>query len=326
MTGMVNYSDNLNQAMADAIAEIKPDKVFVLTDTNVSAALGFESYQGAKLKIVPAGETTKTLATATELWQWMAEAGAGRRSLLFNLGGGMVTDLGGFVAATFKRGIRFVNIPTTILAAADAAIGGKTGVNFMGYKNEVGVFAPAECVIIIPALTDTLPETELKSGFAEIVKTAMISDSEIYNQLLAPDALHDKETMARAMRHAAEFKQKVVSEDPTEKGLRKILNFGHTAGHAYEEYSASTGHPISHGEAVAHGILYALRLSHERLGLDVKIVDEYEEKILKRYYNPLPFGPEADEEIRRLMAHDKKNSGNGQISFVLLASIGNPVW
>lgn len=319
---MVHYTDNISAKLDAVISRMLPDKVFLLTDTNVAQNVKIRLTGGTSTRVVKAGEQSKSLQTACELWKWLADSGATRHSLLINLGGGMVTDLGGFVAATFKRGISFLNVPTTLLAVADAAIGGKTGINLMGLKNEVGVFASAVEVIIAPRLLESLPDSELRSGFAEVVKTALLASEEIYDSLLLPDALYDKEIMARVMRFAARTKERIVEQDPHEKGLRKILNFGHTAGHAYEEYAAAIGRNISHGESVAHGMLTALELSRDKLGFPAWRVEEYREKILERYYSPLPFGAEADEEIHRLMTHDKKNLGDGNINFVLIPSVG----
>lgn len=322
----VLFADSLSCEIERVVADLAPDRVFLLTDTNVAKAVKVCLPPGVAVREVPAGESTKSVESACGLWRWLAESGATRRSLLLNLGGGVVSDLGGFVAATFKRGIRFVNLPTTLLAMADAAIGGKTGIDFMGLKNEVGAFACPERVVICADVLKTLPDAELRSGFAEVVKTAVISDAGVYDSLLRPGALYNTEIMARAIRFAARTKQEVVAQDPAERGLRRILNFGHTAGHAYEEYAAAIGSPVSHGEAVAHGMLTALRQSSDRLGFPAWRVDEYEKNILERYYRPLPFGYEAEPELRRLMTHDKKNVGDGKIRFVLLRDVGEPVW
>lgn len=321
----VVYASELEEALPRMIAGLEADRVFLLTDHNVREALrpDFEGV-AAVMSVVP-GESSKSLGTAAEVWSWLVSQGATRNSVLVNFGGGVVTDLGGFAAAAFKRGIRFINVPTTLLAAADAAIGGKTGVDFMGLKNEIGVFAPAEKVLICPQVLETLPERELRSGLAEIVKMSMITDFRMYEDLLEGDILTDRELLGRAMRHAALAKEEVVRLDPKEKGLRRILNFGHTAGHAYESYAASAGTPISHGEAVAHGMLRALELSRDHAGFPAERVDEYAEKILRRYYSPLPFGEEAEESLRDLVTHDKKNTGQGYVRYILLNSIGNPV-
>jgi len=321
----IMYTDNLEKTVGEVVDSLDADQVFLFTDKNVARLGLFDVPDGWRVKAVEPGEGSKCLEAASSLWQWLAESGATRRSLLVNLGGGMVTDLGGFVAATFKRGIRFLNLPTTLLGSADAAIGGKTGIDFMGYKNEVGAFASAEKVIICPALLETLPERELKSGFAEVVKMAIVTDEQLYRELLDGDAMHDSELLGHAMLNAARAKEEVVRIDPQERGLRRILNFGHTAGHAYESYAARIGCPITHGEAVAHGMLHALELSRDRVGFPAGEVEKYRSRILERYYMPLPFGSEADEEIARLMAHDKKNPAAGEVRYVLLRRPGSPI-
>ena len=312
-----------HSSLRDALHELNPDKVLLLTDFNVARTV-LDSVNPClpavadEVAVISPGESGKNTANLAMVWERLAGAGCTRHSLMVNLGGGVVSDLGGFAAATFKRGIRFINIPTTLLAMADAAIGGKTGIDFLGYKNEVGAFAPAERVIVDKSVLSTLPDSELRSGFAEVVKMTLITSSPVYEELLEEGALYDPEIMQRAIKLAADEKLRIVTEDPFEKGVRRMLNFGHTAGHAYESYAAATGCPITHGEAVAHGMLAALRLSCERNGYPAEKVDEYEQKILKRYYSPLPFGEEAAPEIERLMAHDKKNPAQGEVNWVLL--------
>ncbi len=324
----VIYTCSLADTLSGLISASRADRVFMLTDSNVASAFGevISRIPGISgIREVAPGEQTKSIESAAGIWEWLGASGTTRNSLLINFGGGVVTDLGGFAAATFKRGIRFINVPTTLLAVADAAIGGKTGVDFMGLKNEVGVFAPSERVVVSPEVLGTLPESELRSGFAEIVKMALLCDRDVYETLLRDDALHDREILSRAMRFAAAAKEEIVRLDPTEKGLRRILNLGHTAGHAYESYAAAQGNPISHGEAVAHGMLRALELSRDLEGFPAATVAEYKEKILDRYYSPLPFGEEAAGELDALMARDKKNPKAGEIRFILLRSVGEPV-
>lgn len=321
----VVFTSDLRASVGGEVSRLRPDKVFMLTDRNV-AAVGLPEVDGpGEVMAVDPGESSKSIETACGVWKWLTYRGATRRSLLLNVGGGVVTDLGGFVAATFKRGIRFINVPTTILGAADAAVGGKTGVDFNGFKNEIGAFADAAKVIVCDEWFRTLPGREVKSGFAEIVKMALVADAGLYEALLEGDALADPGLFRRALRHAIRAKEDVVRLDPYDKGLRRILNFGHTAGHAYEEYAASIGQPVTHGEAVAHGMLYALELSRDREGFPAEEVVRYRERILERYYDKLPFGPEADAEIMRLMGHDKKNSTAGQPRFVLLHAPASPV-
>lgn len=322
----ITYTSDWVGSLINSVNELRPDKTLILTDTNVCRLVldpvrDRLGHITSDVIVVEAGEVSKCLDTLALVWERLARSGCTRRSLLVNLGGGVVSDLGGFAAATFKRGIRFINIPSSLLAMADAAIGGKTGIDFLGFKNEVGAFAPAIEVIIDSALLATLPEQELKSGFAEVVKMALITGSPLYGELLADNALHDTGLMTRAVRMAADEKMRIVSEDPYERGVRRMLNFGHTAGHAYESYAASLGKPVSHGEAVAHGMLKALQISSERNGFPASKVEEYREKILKRYYSPLPFGPEAQPELDTLMAHDKKNPAQGEIAWVLLDSV-----
>lgn len=315
----------LDVKLRAALEPLDADRIFVLTDTNVREKTGVDMSFADDVMAVAPGESSKDLSVLADIWKWLSVSGATRRSVLVNIGGGVVTDLGGFAAAAFKRGIRFVNVPTTLMAAADAAIGGKTGIDFNGLKNEIGAFAMPEAVVIAPEVLDTLPTRELLSGFAEVVKMAMLNDSELYERLLDGDALEDKKLMGEATAHAAACKEEIVALDPCEKGLRRVLNLGHTAGHAFECVAAETGNPISHGEAVAHGLLLALRLSTEFEDLPREEVDLYRERILERYYRPLPFGAEKIERLVELMMHDKKNSREGSVSFVLLKSIGQPV-
>lgn len=326
-------TDTLHDTLRVLTASLRPDRIFMLTDTNVEREWsGVMDVADLRLALPP-GEESKSLDGAARVWRWLSDNGATRRSVLVNMGGGVVTDLGGFCASTFKRGIRFVNVPTTLLGAADAAIGGKTGIDFAGLKNEVGTFADAEAVMIAPEVFSTLPRREVVSGFAEVVKMALLTDAGLYARLLQGDALSDPALMAEAVAHAAAAKEEIVRLDPRERGLRRILNLGHTAGHAFEMRCAALGSPVSHGEAVAHGIEFALRLSETEAGLAPATADEYRDRILHRYFAPLPLPVDADgspipDEKRALadiMAHDKKNSRPGEVTFVLLSSPGNPV-
>lgn len=326
VTGNVVYTDSAETGLASVLDGLDADRVFLLTDSNVAPVCRLDKSRFASVHVIEPGEGSKSVGGACGVWEWLATSGATRRSVLVNCGGGVVTDLGGFAAATFKRGIRFINIPTSVLGAVDAAIGGKTGIDFMGLKNEVGAFAQAVRVIVSPEYLETLPRAEVVSGLGEVVKMALIADPGMYRRLVEGDALGDRELLGDAMRSAALAKEAIVAQDPHERGLRRILNFGHTAGHAYEMLAAGLGTPISHGEAVAHGILTALRMSHEQLGLPVEIATEYRERILDRYFKPLPFDVEAKrDELHELMRHDKKNSGAGEITFILLEAPGNPV-
>ena len=311
--------------MNDKLKQIfdKASKVFILTDENVAPfwlpeVAHWLHCESAVDIIIKAGEQHKNLQTIQRIWKILMKHYADRNALLINLGGGVVTDLGGFAASTYKRGIKFINVPTTLLAMVDAAIGGKTGIDFGGGKNQIGTFAEAEEVIIYPVCLKTLPERELLSGLAEMLKYGFIADAKLLETNL--------ENYRQVVNHAGKIKREIVMQDPTEKGLRKILNFGHTLGHAIESYCLTTDYPLLHGEAVTLGMLGALWLSVKQLGLD--------ESVLQNFENQLPMLlSEADislsvsniEPILSYLVHDKKNKDENQ-QFVLIEAVGKPVW
>ncbi|MDE7437149.1 MAG: 3-dehydroquinate synthase [Muribaculaceae bacterium] len=302
--------------------------MFILTDNNVEklvlpALMPWVESHNVKIITIEPGEKNKNLQTLTHIWESLSNEGATRSSLLINLGGGVVTDIGGFAAATFKRGIRYVNIPTTVLGAVDAAVGGKTAIDFNGLKNEIGAFHQPEAVVISPLPLRTLPPDQTASGFAEIVKTSLISSKEFYHRCLRAD-IDNPEELFPLIVEAVRFKERVTDEDPHEKGLRKILNFGHTAGHAFETWMMRRGTPISHGEAVANGILVALILSHTQLGLPSAEIHTYATNILKPYFRGVPILCKDYPDLLDIMGHDKKNHTAGDIRFVLLNEIGIP--
>lgn len=309
------------EELARETAALDPDRVFLLTDSNVGRLF---DCPGIRIE-VPAGEQSKSIECLTDVWRRLTGSGATRRSLLVNIGGGVVCDLGGFTAATFKRGIRHINVPTTLLAMADAAIGGKTGIDFEGYKNEIGAFKMPERVIVDGSWLRTLSPELMADGLAEVVKSAMLSSAPEYSRLLALPDILDADTVGPAAEWSARFKERIVRMDPTERGLRRILNLGHTAGHAFETRAAQLGYPIAHGTAVAHGLLVSLILSERLAGLPAGSARTYAEKILARYYSPLPDGVLDTAALTALMGHDKKNPKQGEISFVLLRNFEEPV-
>ena len=320
---------NPAQTIDSTIEALDPDKVLIVTDLNVERLVLPNLNESKVITESPriaigAGEGCKNLNSVTEIWEKLEDIGATRRSVVVNIGGGIVTDLGGFAAATFKRGIRTVNYPTTLLGAVDAATGGKTGINFGGLKNEIGVFHLPSKVIVCAAPFSTLPQKELLSGYAEMVKTAIISDRVFYIRLLDMDkVLENEDLLGEYVAKCVAIKDDVVAQDPTEKGLRKILNFGHTAGHAFESLSLEKGIDITHGKAVAHGMMVALILSHIMLGFDSKELYHYC-NFLKKYYGaPLMKCKEMKEVIHK-MNSDKKNRSYGEPLFTLLSSPGNP--
>lgn len=301
------------------------DSVFILTDTNTRKLclplIDLSPLSPYVIEIEP-GDENKNILVLQYLWNIFIEQGATRHSLLINLGGGVVCDIGGFAAATFKRGMPYINVPTTLLAAADATIGGKTGINYCGYKNEIGVFAEPVKVLIDCEFFNTLDYKNIFSGFAEIVKHSLISDSLILEQTLGFDIeKFDLKKVSRLLQQSLEMKQRLVELDPTEKGKRRTLNLGHTLGHAFETLSYKISSPLLHGYAVIWGLVGELYLS----ALKLKFQKEVLLNLLyfaKKNYGSFPFTCNQYEEIYELLKHDKKNK-KGIINFTLLAGVGD---
>ncbi len=303
-------------------------KIFILSDTNTQKLClprlkeNLKTPKTIEYLVIPTGEKNKTIAQATMLWQVLCDLKADRFSLLINLGGGIVTDLGGFVAATLKRGIRFINIPTTLLGMVDAAIGGKTGVNLGALKNQIGSFTNPEMLIIDTLFLDTLPERELKSGMAEIIKYGLSYDSKLFSKINNTDIKNDgllKELIYRSV----EIKNEVVLKDPTEKGLRKVLNFGHSLGHAVESYFLDNNEKahLTHGESVAVGMVVAAYLSSKYCNLDFKEAISIKH-FLQSYYGKVTIKKTDYPALLNLLKHDKK-AISGQVKFVLIDNIGS---
>ena len=319
-------SQDLQQSLAEAMADCTFDRLFVLCDENtrhyclpvlnaiLSSTLHFTPYT---LITIPAGDTNKTLSSLSHVWEGLQQGGATRHSLMINLGGGMLTDLGGFAASTFKRGIQFINIPTTLLAMVDASVGGKTGINFGGLKNEVGVFRNASCVILDTTFLKTMDMENQLSGFAEMLKHGLISDEKTWAKLLNLDI---KELKAQDIADSVAVKQRIVLEDPTEKGIRKALNLGHTAGHAFESF-AMNRQPVLHGYAVAWGLIVELYLSVVKCGFPQDRLRQTVAFICE-HYGQLNITCKDYPELLELMHHDKKNTGS-TINFTLLGNIGD---
>lgn len=303
----------------------KADKVFILTDSNV-APLVSDLLPGVPRLVVEAGEDSKSLDGARKVWCFLEKNKAIRRSVLINIGGGMVSDLGGFAASTFKRGIGYINLPTTLLAAVDASIGGKTGVNFAGLKNEIGVFALPLGVFPIVSLFESLSSQEWLSGVGEAIKAGLLDSEELYLLATSKSFIEERnpEVVAEVVKRCAAFKSYVVKDDFKEKGKRKILNLGHTAGHAIEEWMMSRGEYIPHGVAVAHGLRISLEKSCDIVGLDERVLVEYTD-VLSQYFPPLEISSSQWEEVAAFMARDKKSERVGKPSWVLLESIGRPI-
>lgn len=271
---------------------------------------------------IPSGDTHKTIESLTHVWQQMQHGGATRHSLLINLGGGMVTDLGGFAASTFKRGIRFINIPTTLLSMVDASVGGKTGINFGGLKNEIGTFCQAQEVIIDTSFLSTLDNENILSGYAEMLKHALLSSTPEWAELLNIDPTTiEPNLLSTILQKNIHVKERIVEADPHEQNLRKALNLGHTIGHALESFAMSQARPVPHGYAVAWGLICELYLSAIKLQFPT---DKLRQTVtyIRSHYGSMPLECKHYDTLFNLMTHDKKNIGS-TINFTLLADIGD---
>ncbi len=302
--------------------------IFILVDSNtkkycLDTFMNLTGLNEAKILLMSSGEENKNLKTCENLWYQLSEFGADRNSVLINLGGGVVTDLGGFVACTFKRGIDFYNIPTTLLAMVDASVGGKTGINMGPLKNQIGIIKEPINVILDPKWLNTLPQKELRSGFAEMLKHGLIADRSYWDQLKNLEHL-EKTIISKFIKPSLSIKKSVVTKDPEEKNLRKILNFGHTFGHAIESYflKHEKKKRLLHGEAIAVGMVLESFLAV--CCCNFPEIDAIEIKnVFKRFYPQLKFKRIDREKIESLLYHDKKNTAR-EINFVLLENIGTP--
>ena len=316
-------TNHLELTLAEVIAECERDRIFVLTDNNTVRKCwpkisSFLCLKRAQLITIDSDDENKNLASLEYVWNAFQSGGATRHSLLINLGGGMVTDLGGFVAATFKRGINFINIPTTLLAMVDAAAGGKTGINFGGLKNEIGLFAQPNFVIIDAEWLESLDHANILSGYAEMLKHGLLSSRNMWAELIDIPTLAEIQPLIGP---SIEVKERIVEADPNEHGLRKALNFGHTFGHAFEEWAMKRS-PILHGYAVAFGLIAELYLSTILTGFPS--ADMYKTvQFIRENYGSLPITCNDYPELIDLMRHDKKNRGS-QINCTLLEQIGTP--
>lgn len=292
---------------------------------------GLESYGGfravleAPRFVMEPGEASKQPGALAELWEMLALEGVRRDSVIVNIGGGVVSDLGGFAAATYMRGVKYINIPTTLLGMVDAAIGGKTGIDVGPLKNQAGAFHIPEAVIQFPELLETLPESELVSGLGEMLKYGLIASPQLYRAMLDPGKfIEAPATLGGYIKECAAIKERIVEADPYDNGQRQWLNFGHTAGHAFESLGIEKGKPVAHGVAVAHGLLVELILSHTLLGYPS--AELYPLAMTLREHFP-PLGSECKDNGRlvELMHHDKKNCTGKGVTFTLLQTVANPV-
>lgn len=319
-------STDLNKDLSEILSRLSFDKLFLLTDENTERLcypLVKDNAQIAKAGkiIIKAGDDNKNIETLSSIWKYLSENGATRHSLLINLGGGMLTDIGGFAAASFKRGIKCINIPTTLLGAVDAAVGGKTGINFNGLKNEIGAFAPAETVLIDSAFFKSLDHQNFLSGYAEMIKHGLIDSDKEWQATMSFDTEEiDYEKLKQLVVDSVGVKERIVEIDPFEKGIRKALNLGHTIGHAFESMSYELNKPVQHGYAVAWGIICELYLSHRFCGFP-------KEKMyktiyfIKDNYHGFYFDCDHYERLYEYMKHDKKNESD-TVNFTFLSDVG----
>ena len=344
MNQRIVISKDFKAELSAAINDCEHDRIFVLTDTNTEKLclpvleMVFREFEGSRIQenncqlsivncqliTIGASDVEKTLDSVSHVWQELQRGGATRHSLMINLGGGMVTDLGGFAASTFKRGINFINIPTTLLAMVDASVGGKTGFNFGGLKNEIGVFNDANCVIINTQFLKTLDRENICSGYAEMLKHGLINREgrRMFDELISFDICNpDLDELARMVGESVEVKEKIVTEDPLEHGIRKALNVGHTMGHAFESWAMAHNKPILHGYAVAFGIIPELYLACTKTGFPQDVMRQMVYYI-KEVYGNLPITCDDYPELLELMTHDKKNVA-GVINFTLLGGVGD---
>jgi 3-dehydroquinate synthase len=302
-------------------------KVFVLVDENTSEYCLpiFLANLATEIEIeiieIESGEEHKNIETCLHLWHSLTETGGDRKSILINLGGGVVTDLGGFVACTFKRGIDFINVPTTLLAMVDASVGGKNGVDLGQLKNQIGIISEPKAVVVISSFLETLPQLEMRSGLAEMLKHGLIYDVNYWNKFRELSNLNSDD-LEGLIHQSISIKNEIVSEDLTEKGIRKALNFGHTLGHAIESYflENETKTKLLHGEAIAVGMLLESHISMEK---NLLSKEEYQEikLVLKDIYKTVQFNKNDIEKVIELLIYDKKNEF-GKIQFALLDGIG----
>lgn len=323
----VIISDQLEPSLTEAVNACKADRIFVLLDKKTAQLCwplveAFDCLKEAERIVIEAGDTHKSLEAVAHVWSQLQLLGATRHSLLVNLGGGMVTDLGGFAASTFKRGIHLINLPTTLLSMVDASVGGKTGFNFGGLKNEIGVFRNASSVILDTVFLKTMDEENILSGYAEMLKHGLINpDGKMLAGLLTFDIEHpDLTELKRMVAESVEVKQRIVLEDPTEQGIRKALNLGHTVGHAFESLALQRK-PVLHGYAVAWGVVCELYLSVAKTGFPVEKMRQTVHFIFD-HYGRMPITCDDYPTLLELMTHDKKNIA-GRINFTLLGGVGD---
>jgi len=325
-SGVVGWS-----RLQEIILEYKKSGIYILVDENTrelclpllkEKCTGLED---AMVIEIHSNESNKTIASVEKIWQQLVVGNAVRKSLMVCLGGGLTTDIGGFAAATFKRGINFIHIPTTLLAMVDASLGGKTGVNLNSIKNQIGVFALPQAVFIFDEFLKTLPDRQKLSGYAEMLKHAMIHSDKLFDKFIILNS-HEKVCNEVDILESASVKMEIVNSDFTETGIRKALNFGHTIGHAIESYSQKhDSNPLLHGEAIAIGLVCESFISMRMFGMDKNDLKRLS-NLVSWHFSHYRFKPKPGNELLALMCHDKKNASSSQLNFSLIRKIGEPVY
>jgi 3-dehydroquinate synthase len=324
----IHFNENGYGELNQLLIDMKYSSVFIITDTN-SNEYCLPDFMGhlvtdLTIEIIEFehGECNKNIETCIQIWEALTELGADRKSIILNLGGGVVTDLGGFIASTFKRGIDFIHIPTTLLAMVDASIGGKNGIDLANLKNQIGVITTPKMILIDSNFLSTLPQIEMRSGLAEILKHGLIFDKKYWQEFQDLTKL-DNSDFDAIIHKSIQIKNEIVTKDPKENGIRKALNFGHTLGHAIESYFLENKNKVTllHGEAIAIGMILESFISWKK---NLITAAEYLEikTTIKNLFGEIVFDKNDLTPIRNLLIHDKKNE-YGTIQFVLLDGIGN---
>ncbi|GGD09877.1 3-dehydroquinate synthase [Hyunsoonleella pacifica] len=326
-SGIIHFNEVCYPALNQHIKKNNFSKIFILVDSNTHEYClpyflsNLDSSNSIEIIEIEAGEIYKTIETCVGVWNSLSDLDGDRKGLLINIGGGVVTDLGGFVASTFKRGIAYINVPTSLLAMVDASVGGKTGVDLGTLKNQIGVISIPDIVLIDTKYLDTLPQEQMRSGLAEMLKHGLISNEIYWNKFnnFSELTLADLDEL---IYESVLIKKDVVDKDPRENGLRKTLNFGHTLGHAIESYFLSNPSKVDllHGEAIAIGMILAIYISKELVGFPENKAKSIKE-LIRKYYEKVEFEDNDYTSIIELLKYDKKNS-HGNINFVLLEDIG----
>lgn len=326
------FTNIVGEAIDDLVESLDTPQVIVITDVNTAQFVlpvltaDSKAVQNAHIIKVRSGEPYKSIEELTGIWKQMQDFNATRQTVVINVGGGVVSDMGGFAASTFKRGLRFINIPTTLLGAVDASVGGKTGINFNGYKNQIGVFSEPEAAIISTVYFNTLPAQELLSGYAEMLKHSLLESKEMFDKLMKYSVqypMFDSEALLPLLQQSVELKAKVVDQDLTETGSRKVLNLGHTIAHAFETLGYNRKSPIPHGYAVAWGLVVEMILSNMIFGFSSEELHSFAAYVLKNY-NAYDITCDDYPALLDAMRQDKKNSKPDEITFTLLKDFGQP--